>query len=221
MASRSGLADPGNSRRSGGSRIVQRRHARRLDILRAAGRTFRERGFAATGMREIAAAADISPANLYNYFQGKQELLFFCQDKSLDRMLEALEKARRSRWSAEEKVRSVIESHLRCVLDEVDGSAAHLVTEGVARGMQQRLVAKRDRYERGLCKMVAAGVESGEFAECEPALVVRAVLGALNWTVQWFRPEGSLTPGQIAGEFGRYLTRGLAVRQAELTGRRK
>jgi AcrR family transcriptional regulator len=219
MSSRSLLPAPRNSRLRGNSRIARRHHARRLDILRAAGRTFRERGFAATGMREIAAAADISPANLYNYFRGKQELLFFCQDKSLDRMLEALEKAHRSRWKAEEKVRSVIESHLRCVLDEVDGSAAHLVTDGLLRGMQQRLVAKRDRYERGLCKMVAAGIESGEFAPCEPALAVRAMLGALNWTVQWFRPEGSLTPVQIAAEFGRYLTRGLVARPAPPSGR--
>lgn len=221
MSSRSVLTTPRNSRLRGNPRIARRHHARRLDILRAAGRTFRERGFAATGMREIAAAADISPANLYNYFRGKQELLFFCQDKSLDRMLEALEKAQRSRWSAEAKVRSVIESHLRCVLDEVDGSAAHLVTEGLMRGMQQRLVVKRDRYERGLCKLVAAGIESGEFADCEPALVVRAILGALNWTVQWYRPDGSLTPGQIAEEFGRYLTHGLIARPAPRTGRRQ
>src|SRR5947208_15683774 len=60
--------------------------ARRLEILRAAGREFRLRGFAATGMRDIAAAAALSPANLYNYFRGKHDILFFCQDNSLDRM---------------------------------------------------------------------------------------------------------------------------------------
>ena len=48
-------------------------------------------------MRDIAEAAELSPANLYNYFNGKNDILFFCQDSSLDRMLEALEKARRMR----------------------------------------------------------------------------------------------------------------------------
>ena len=81
-------------------RLRRRYLARRLEILRAAGREFRVRGFAETGMRDIAAAAALSPANLYNYFKGKHEILFFCQDNSLDRMIAALEKTRRMKASA-------------------------------------------------------------------------------------------------------------------------
>src|SRR2546422_182399 len=58
--------------------------------MRAAARVFRARGFAAAGMRDIAVAADLSSGNLYHYFRGKNELLFFCQDRSLDRLLDAL-----------------------------------------------------------------------------------------------------------------------------------
>src|SRR5438270_10792715 len=101
----------------------QRRYlARRLEILRAAGRQFRSRGFMETGMRDIAEAAELSPANLYNYFEGKHEILFFCQDSSLDRMLAAPEKARRPWADASAKLRLVIVSQLRFLLDEVDGS---------------------------------------------------------------------------------------------------
>src|SRR5437899_11323720 len=110
------------------SRLRRRYLARRLEILRAAGRAFRTRGFAETGMRDIAAAADLSPANLYNYFHGKHDILFFCQDNSLDRLLVVLGNARRMRASAAMKLRMVIVSHLRCVLDEVEGSAAPLLT---------------------------------------------------------------------------------------------
>ena len=93
-------------------------------------------------MRDIAAAADLSPANLYNYFKGKHELLFFCQDNSLDRMLAALRSARSAKVSAAEKLRMVIESHLRCVLDEVEGSAAHLLTSQLPSRFQRPLVAE-------------------------------------------------------------------------------
>ncbi len=195
------------SRRNG--RLKQRYLARRLEILRAAGREFRVRGFAETGMRDIAEAAALSPANLYNYFRGKHDILFFCQDNSLDRMIAALDKARRMRTSAAIKLRMVIVSHLRCVLDEVEGSAAHLLTTALPARQQRYLVVKRDKYEAGVRNLIVAGMRSGEFAPCDPALAVRAILGSLNWSVQWFSPEGPLTSAEIAERFADYLIRGL------------
>jgi AcrR family transcriptional regulator len=191
------------------ARIERRYLARRLEILRAAGKQFRVTGFAETGMRDIAAAADLSPANLYNYFQGKHEILFFCQDVSLDRLLAALEKARRLRAGAAEKLRLVIVSHLRCVLDEVEGSAAHLLTSALPPRLQRSLVVKRDRYEEGVRQLIVAGTRTGEFVPCDPALAARAVLGALNWSVRWFNPDGAMTAAEIAEGFADYLIRGL------------
>jgi len=66
--------------------------ARRLEILRAAGREFRVAGSRKRACGDIAAAAALSPANLYNYFRGKHEILFFGQDNSLDRMIAALDR---------------------------------------------------------------------------------------------------------------------------------
>jgi AcrR family transcriptional regulator len=197
-------------------RLRARYLARRLEILRAAGRMFRAHGFVETGMRDIAAAADLSPANLYNYFRGKDELLFFCQNNSLDRMIAVLERARRSSSSAAERLGLVIESHVRCVLDEVEGSAAHLLTGVLPARMQRRLLAKRDRYEEGVRRIIVAGIRSGEFVPCDPPLAARAILGALNWSVRWFSPEGRLTAGEIAEEFAYYLTRGLVAKPAAL-----
>lgn len=180
--------------------------------MRAAGREFRIRGFAETGMRDIAAAADLSPANVYNYFRGKHEILFFCQDSSLDRMLAALDQARRLRAGGAKKLRWVVVAHLRCVLDEVEGSSAHLFTGSLPAGLRRRLVNKRDRYEAGVRRLIAAGIRSREFVSCDPALTARAILGALNWSTYWFRPEGPLTSAEIANELADYLIRGLLAR---------
>lgn len=191
----------------------QRRYlARRLEILRAAGRQFRDRGFVETGMRDIAEAAELSPANLYNYFQGKHEILFFCQDSSLDRMIAALDKARRIRGSAAARLRFVIISHLRCLLDEVEGSAAHLLTNALPPRQQRYVVTKRDRYELGVRNLIASGMRIGEFVPGDAALMARAILGAVNWSVQWFRPDGEMTADEIAEKLADYLVRGLLVR---------
>src|SRR6187549_4135314 len=97
----------------------QRRHDRqRQAILKAAAQLFRERGFADTGMRDIAAAANLSAANLYHYFKGKDEILYYCQDRAVDRMLEAIGRARRERGPATTRLRGVLLSHIRTLLDE-------------------------------------------------------------------------------------------------------
>jgi AcrR family transcriptional regulator len=196
------------------SRLQRRYLARRLDILRAAGREFRSRGYAETGMREIAAAADISPANLYNYFRGKDEILFFCQDNALDHLIANLDRTRRARTSAPEKLHNVIVFHLHCVLDEVEGSTAHLLTNSISAHLRKRLLAKRDRYEQGVRQLIAAGIRSGEFADTDPALAARLILGALNSTILWFNPHGALTTEQLAVNFATHLISGLCGRRA-------
>lgn len=202
-----------DTKASRNGRQRRRYQARRLEILRAAGREFRSRGFVETGMRDIAEAAELSPANLYNYFQGKDEILFFCQDSSLDRMMTALEKARRAKTTATARLRLVIVSHLRCLLDEVEGSAAHLLTAALPPRQQRHLVAKRDRYELGVRSLIAGGMRGGEFVSGDAALVARAMLGALNWSVQWFRADGPMTAEEIAEELADYLIRGLLAKR--------
>src|SRR5919106_4415056 len=137
-------------RNDSGTPRARRRDRQRDAILRAAARLFREHGYADTGMRDIAAAADISAANLYHYFNGKNELLFYCQDRALDRMLDAVRSARRTSSSAAERLRLVFNTHLRTLLDEIEGATAHLQIESLPPALRTALVKKRDQYEHAL-----------------------------------------------------------------------
>jgi len=191
---------------------TRRRDRQRDAILRAAARLFRERGFADTGMRDIAAAADLSAANLYHYFNGKDELLFYCQDRALDRMLDAVAAARRAAPSAPERLRLVLVAHIRTLLDDIEGATAHLHTESLPPALRTALVRKRDRYEHAVRRIIADGVRTGELVDMDPALVTRAMLGAMNWTVTWFRPEGPAGPDGVSDTIARFLVRGVASR---------
>ena len=183
--------------------------ARRIGILRAAAQVFRQRGFADTGMRDIAEVAGFSHGNIYYYFATKLELLFFCQDYSLDRMIEAMDELAHQRLAADEKLRRIVERQLRFMLDELDGAAAHLEIDALSPAMRTRIVKKRDAYEGMVRKVIVDGMRSGAFRRVDAGLVTRAILGAINWTARWYRPTGPMPASEVALTFSDYLVRGL------------
>ena len=193
----------------GSSRVQRRSEARRTEILRAASRVFRRRGLAAAGMREIAEEADVSPGILYYYFSGKDEILLFCQERTLEHMLAAVEAARALPASSAERLRGVLQAHVHAMLDELEGATAHLEVEALPEAMRAPVMDKRDRYERAVRALVAEGIKRGEFARADAALVTRAMLGAVNWSARWFRPDGPQTSAAVAQSLSDYLVKGL------------
>lgn len=180
-----------------------------MEILHAAARVFRRRGVAAAGMREIAEEADLSPGNLYYYFSGKDEILLFCQERTLAHMLAAVEAARASAASAADQLRAVLRAHVHAMLDELEGATAHLEVDLLPEGMRGPVIEKRDRYERAVRQLVMEGIARDEFAHTDAALVTRAMLGAVNWTARWYRPDGLRPVAEIAAGLADYLVKGL------------
>ncbi|MEO8719029.1 MAG: TetR/AcrR family transcriptional regulator [Burkholderiales bacterium] len=186
----------------GPARMRQRNEARRMEILHAAARVFRRRGIAAAGMREIADEAELSPGNLYHYFSGKDEILLFCQERTLERMQVAVDAAR---GTAPERLKAVLRAHVHCMLDELEGATAHLDIEALPKKLRAPMIAKRDAYERAV-RAIVAEIDP----RADAALVTRAMLGAVNWTARWYRPEGEQGPEEIAETLAEYLVKGLA-----------
>ena len=193
-------------------RLARRAEVRRTEILSAAARVFRRRGFNDAGMREIAAEADLSPGNLYHYFRGKDEILYFCQERALDRLLAALETAQSGAGPVAGRLAELIRAHVVCLLDELAGAVAHLEVESIPADLRSALISRRDRYERGVRTLIDDGVRGGEFASCDAGVVTRAMLGAMNWSARWFKPEGPTSATEVAEQLASYLVDGLRVR---------
>jgi AcrR family transcriptional regulator len=121
------------------------------------------------------------------------------------------EAARASTLPIAEQLRAVIRAHLHYTLEELEGATAHLEIDMLAEELRRSIIEKRDKYEQAVRALIAKGVKRGEFAPCDSALVARAILGALNWTSRWYRPDGAQSVTSIADGLADYLVRGIAA----------
>ncbi len=210
--------EPLESSRLESSRL-DRNQARKREILDAASRVFRRNGLHATGMREIAAELGMAVGNLYYYFRDKEELLAYVQEEALSGLIERAIEVERLDLSADSALLVLFTEHVVCLNDPVlgtPGSLAHLEVEALGERSRAAVLARRQEYERTLTRWIDRGVRDGVFRAVEPRLAAQIALGALNWTVKWFRPEGKKSAREIGRESAELLVRGLLAPGREL-----
>lgn len=181
---------------------------RRRTILASASRAIRRHGLQGAGMRQIAQAAGLSPGNLYYYFRNKHELVFSCQEQSLDLLLDVARDAQAERRTVDALV-TLVRGHLGVLLDAGAAGALHLELSDLPAPLYKKIVHKRDQYERAVRELIATGQRRGEVKGGDPKLQAFALLGALNWAARWFDPAGSWTIEQVADSFVEQLLGGL------------
>ncbi len=174
---------------------------RRLEILRSAADAFTRSGFTGVTMEEIADKVHMAKGNLYYYFPSKQDLLFFCQEQSLGRLITEAASISQSGLSAEEQLRSLIKTHLRTILQELPGSTAHTDFRSLPDPLLRKVIQRRDEYEKAYRRVIQRGMKRGAFKKANVKVVVWAILGALNWSIQWYSPKGTFTVDELGEQF--------------------
>jgi TetR/AcrR family transcriptional regulator, cholesterol catabolism regulator len=204
-----------------GPRRPRRSHGdRKTEILRQAADAFRTHGFHGVGMREIAKTLGMTPGNLYYYFESKDDLLYVCQKTALTTLLASARRAVRSTASPEAKIRAIVVAHLHCLLEETGGSAAHLEFRALPGARRAELARQRDAYERLIGRIIGDGIAGGAFRPADPRLATLAMLGTLNSTVVWWRPDGPRPVAEVADAFASFILGGLVGCPTQSTPRR-
>jgi len=212
------IADRAASRRRRKSRRARNADTQadtRVDILKSAARAFRKLGYHGATVEQIAAALHMKKGNLYYYFKNKEEILFACHQYSLDRLTQLLEEIERSDAPPDAKLRRLVSAFVHTILDELHGTALFLDLEALTPQHLKAVIVRRDRFDRGVRKILEEGVASGDFAapgDNTVKLITFAMMGAVNWIPRWFRPEGASTSQEIADRFADFFVTGLRTR---------
>jgi AcrR family transcriptional regulator len=190
-------------------RVREKRQRRRTEILHAALRAFRENGYYATTLDDIAEDLGLRKTALYHYFPDKEAILYECHRESLAELDRLIGDARKRFHSATERLAHVIREHVRVMTETLEGSPLAFEVTALSPEHHNEVIAARDRYERGLRRIIQSGVKSREFRPVDSKIAVFAILGSINWIARWYRPEGSFHAPELGAEFADHLVGGL------------
>jgi AcrR family transcriptional regulator len=194
----------------------------RAGILTAAADLFRERGYRAATLDEIAQRVGVSKPTLYGYFRSKEELLAAIFHRAMSLFERDLGAIRASGDDPVAKLRRVIRFHVGAVIAERSFLAVFFSEEANLPPRLSRAIRRRKaRYDRSVRAIVDAGIRDRSLRTANPRLLVFALLGMANWVYQWYDPAGAWDADTIADGFIALLEPGYLAtprsRQRELT----
>ena len=179
---------------TGNTTITREADLTRDRILAEAAKLFRNQGYATTTLRQIANAVGIKAGSIYYHFTSKDELLGVILDTGIRvvghevrKRVEALPAAATYR----EKIAAGIEGHLFGMLHHGDFTSANIRVYGqIPQQAKNKHRLMRRTYADYWDNLFAAALASGELRSDTSLAIVRLfVIGALNWTVEWYNPQ--------------------------------
>jgi AcrR family transcriptional regulator len=194
--------------------MTQQRRAEKEDqLLEAATHLFKEKGYHSTSMQDLADAVGMRKGSLYYYIEGKEELLRRLMKRATSFMAAQIDEIYASDLPPARKLRWALETHAVTMMDHLDLVAVYLHEyRNLPRKQMAEALAVRKHYEQVLMQIVEDGIASGEFRAVNVKMAVFGMLGMLNWTHQWFSPDGSLSSAEVASTLADLALHGLTLR---------
>jgi AcrR family transcriptional regulator len=180
---------------------------RRAEIVRAASRLFAEKGYSATTIRDIAKAVDMQSGSPFYHFKTKHDMLRAVVLEGMEIITRSVSAAAAQGGTPREIFDAMLLAHLEQLLAE-DGRhfAATLLHEShhLDPAALAELIEQKDAYE-ALWQKALRELKRGGEIEDDSRVTRLLLMGALNWTVQWYRPNGGRTVKQIARQISGLL----------------
>jgi len=182
----------------------------RDQILEASAQIIRQKGYHAASMQDIASAVNLQKASLYHHFSSKQEILLELLDQALDLLIERVSAVLAQDSPLDEKLCQAMRVYLESLAEHSDLAAVLLLEHrSLDPENHNRHFPRRDRFERLWRDLIQEGVKKGVFQDKDPSMTARALLGVMNWTITWYRPNGKLSIDQISDHFAALFLDGL------------
>jgi TetR/AcrR family transcriptional regulator, cholesterol catabolism regulator len=186
--------------------------SRKDQVIRVAAELFREKGYVAASMRDLAQKLGIEAASLYSHIKSKEEILHtLCFEMATDFMASLNEVEKEQGITAREMLRKGIIGHVQVMARDLTASAVFMNEHRhLSQPYLRDFLLLRINYINRFKKMIEHGMASGEFkTNIDKKLAVMTLFSSLNWMPLWYNPESAIDPVELGVQLADMLVNGL------------
>ncbi len=186
--------------------------SRKAQVIRVAAELFREKGYVASSMRDLAQKLGIEAASLYSHIKSKEEILhILCFDMAEDFMASLNQVEKQQHLTASQKLQQGIIGHIQVMARDLTASAVFMNEHRhLSQPFLRDFLLLRIHYINRFKKMIEDGVADGEFKkEIDKKLAVMTLFSSLNWMPQWYNPDSVIDPESLGQQLADMLVNGL------------
>lgn len=185
-------------------------------VLDAAAKIFRDYGYAGTTMRAIADEADLKAGSIYYHYKSKDDLISAVLDLGIHAVTDLVKKALDelpADATGRQRVETAVHAHLAAIIEYGDYTlATRRVFGQVPEAIRAKNMRLRNSYAAMWQDILVEAQKRGEFRSSANISLARLfILGALNWTVEWFKPGGRPIE-EVSREFAAVIIDGLDLK---------
>jgi TetR/AcrR family transcriptional regulator, cholesterol catabolism regulator len=185
--------------------------SRKEQVIRKAAELFKDKGYAAASMRDLAQLLGIEAASLYSHIKSKEEILrSLCFDMATE-FRKSLEEVEKQKVSASEKLRKGIIGHIQVMAKDLTASAVFMNEHRhLSNPFLRDFLLLRINYINRFKSIIEEGVSTGEFKDSiDKKLAVMTLFSSLNWMPMWYDPGSAIDPHQLGEQLADMLVNGL------------
>ena len=188
--------------------------AKEQEIIVVAAQLFKEKGYRATTLEDIAAAVGMLKGSLYYYIRSKEELLYLVVRDPIRQAYNRLEEIVNSDAPVRLKIAQAITNHMTLFHQHYPHIAVYLHDfHNLMQKLQKNAIETPKHYQRLWTTLLQQGVEAGELRhDLDTKVTGYAILGMCNWVYRWYNPQGALPAEDIADIFTKLVLEGLTQR---------
>ena len=185
--------------------------SRKEQVIRKAAELFKDKGYAAASMRDLAQLLGIEAASLYSHIKSKEEILrSLCFDMAAE-FRKSLDEVEKQNVTASEKLKRGIIGHIQVMAKDLTASAVFMNEHRhLSQPYLRDFLFLRINYINRFKSIIEEGVQNGEFkSSIDKKLAVMTLFSSLNWMPMWYDPGSAIDPQQLGYQLADMLVNGL------------